>query len=649
MSFDERPLIIAGMPHPSEGALREAIEDSGCVLELPADEVGTRDSPTDGKSPFTVLHDQLLQREEDELQPWLVDGSRSTGRFTTAASELIGRFSCASTPWGWVDARTTLFLEFWDDLLPEARWIFLFSRPSLFAWTLIADDRLRELTAVPVRQALTAFTAWREYGARLQAFVADRPDRCFLLEVPGGLARSAPALNAALKDWGYALDPIHPSALSPRCLYIERAPSWVRWCEAASAPTLRAWRSLRDLAERRESAGRATTTSPSASTSGGGRGGRRVCVAGWNRQAYSQTFVLAHVNRLPVQTTVLVKRGRRYVTRDEFRVGSVPERIIEAILREFRVDPQLVVDRSLSRFLRRERVDAVLVEFGPNGAKLWRACRRAGVPLVVHFHGFDAHSEATLEEYASEYARMFENVAAIIAVSSVMRRKLIDMGAPPELVHLNPCGVDVSDFPPADPGRAPPTFLAVGRFVSKKGPLLTILSFRDVLDAVPDARLLMVGEGPLLDGCRQVADGLGLRDHVRFLGSRPHRQVARLMREARAFVQHSLVADDGDSEGTPVAVLEAGATGIPVVVTRHAGIAEAVIHGRTGYLVDERDVSAMSAYLKDLARDPELASTLGARARDHVSRHHSMAIHIEKLWGVIERAIEAKGAEGGLA
>ena len=114
------------------------------------------------------------------------------------------------------------------------------------------------------------------------------------------------------------------------------------------------------------------------------------------------------------------------------------------------------------------------------------------------------------------------------------------------------------------------------------------------------------------------------------------------MRGVRVFVQHSLVAEDRDSEGTPVAVLEAGATGIPVVCTRHAGIADSVVHAETGYLVDERDVSSMAGYMKELARDPGLASAMGARAREYVSRNHSMDAHLRRLWEIIERAIETK-------
>jgi Glycosyl transferases group 1 len=102
---------------------------------------------------------------------------------------------------------------------------------------------------------------------------------------------------------------------------------------------------------------------------------------------------------------------------------------------------------------------------------------------------------------------------------------------------------------------------------------------------------------------------------VTFLGEQPHDVVAAELRGARAFVQHSITAVDGDSEGLPNSVLEASATGIPVVSTRHAGIPEIVVDGTTGYLVDEHDVPAMVTQMERLLGDPALAATLGRAGR----------------------------------
>jgi glycosyltransferase involved in cell wall biosynthesis len=113
-----------------------------------------------------------------------------------------------------------------------------------------------------------------------------------------------------------------------------------------------------------------------------------------------------------------------------------------------------------------------------------------------------------------------------------------------------------------------------------------------------------------------------------------------MMRRARAFVQHSVRTSYGDSEGTPVAVLEAGASGLPVVSTRHAGIKDVVIEGETGFLVDEGDIEGMAAHMLTLARDADLAGRMGRRAREHVAANFSMEQHIARLAEVLEGAAQ---------
>src|SRR5262249_50305874 len=160
-----------------------------------------------------------------------------------------------------------------------------------------------------------------------------------------------------------------------------------------------------------------------------------------------------------------------------------------------------------------------------------------------------------LREFSADYRTLFQQARAIVAVSTPMREKLIALGARPEIVHCNPCGVDCRLFRSGAPAAAPPTFLAVGRFVDKKAPQLTLLAFAHVHRQRDDARLRMIGNGPLLDACRDLARGLGVESAVTFLGAQPHGVIQEEMRRARAFVQHSVEAPSGDSEGTPTAIL----------------------------------------------------------------------------------------------
>src|SRR5262249_12100803 len=134
-----------------------------------------------------------------------------------------------------------------------------------------------------------------------------------------------------------------------------------------------------------------------------------------------------------------------------------------------------VRNRILTRYLRSNQVNVVLAEYGPTGVSVMDACRYARIPLVVHFHGFDAYHFPTLGKYGRAYQRMFSAAVALVAVSHDMEQQLIALGAPSEKVHYVPYGVDPSIFYGANPLSSEPLFVAFGRFVNKKGPHLTIL------------------------------------------------------------------------------------------------------------------------------------------------------------------------------
>jgi glycosyltransferase involved in cell wall biosynthesis len=138
--------------------------------------------------------------------------------------------------------------------------------------------------------------------------------------------------------------------------------------------------------------------------------------------------------------------------------------------------------------------------------------------------------------------------------------------------------------------------------------------------------------------CRDLAGALELAASVDFPGRLPQEEVARAMQGARAFVQHSVTASTGDAEGTPVAILEAGASGLPVVATRHTGIAESVVEDETGFLVDERDVGGMAEHMIRLAREPELAAEIGAAARERVVAEYSMERRNRVLHDILAEA-----------
>ena len=281
------------------------------------------------------------------------------------------------------------------------------------------------------------------------------------------------------------------------------------------------------------------------------------------------------------------------------------------------------------------RADVILAEYGPSGVRVLDAARRSGVPLVVRFHGYDMSIRSVLKAHEESYRKLFTGASGLIGVSREMVDKLISLGAPAAKVHHRPCGVDCSLFDGGRPAGTSPTFLVVGRLVEKKAPHLTIASFANVWRQRPDARLRIVGDGPLMGVCVDLVAGLGMREAVTFLGTQPPGQVQSELRRARGFLQHSVEALDGDREGTPVAVVEASSTGLPVVATRHGGIPDVVVDHETGYLVAERDLTSMSEAILRLIDHPDVANQLGAHGRLRVQAHFSMDHTVEHLWRVL--------------
>lgn len=383
------------------------------------------------------------------------------------------------------------------------------------------------------------------------------------------------------------------------------------------------------------------------------RGDPVVCVVAPSAAGTPETFIRTHLERLPVSTrflyggwfpclvgdddSPLLPSAGRFLTRAVARVvGAEPGRVHTAA---FRAYPAKLRRYLLSRYFHQEQVRAVVAEYGTTAATLAPVCAGLRIPLIAYFHGFDAYETWVLDRFAAGYRFLFQHAAGIVAVSRHMESQLISLGAPRDRLHYIPYGVDESLFNGSEPALAPPLFVAVGRFVDKKAPHLTLLAFSKVLGRVRDARLVMIGDGPLLESCRKLAVALGIAEAVDFLGTKPHAEIADMMRRARGFLQHSVRPSHGDMEGTPLALLEANASGLPAVVTRHGGISDVVVDGETGFLVDECDVTAMASGIIRLAEQPDLAGTLGRAARERILRHFSLDRMVANLWQVIDRAI----------
>lgn len=366
-----------------------------------------------------------------------------------------------------------------------------------------------------------------------------------------------------------------------------------------------------------------------------------LCIIKPNKDAFSETFIQEHINRLHGNKKVLY--GGSFPVYDhegKYLIKSVYG-IISYLIQKRLLKKQDIPVRTnaLIAYLKAQKIDVVFAEYGTVGAMVTEACKLAHIPLIIHYHGFDVHHRATVAKYLPWYKKAFNYASAFIAVSGNMVDELKKLGAPADKIHYASCGIDTDKFPLLDISGTKKNFLSVGRFVEKKSPQSVVKAFKIVNEKFADAKLTMVGQGPLFEDTKKLITDLGLDGSVTLTGVLKTEQIKDLMANSRAFVQHSVTAENGDSEGTPVTVLEASSSGLPIVSTRHAGIKEAVVDGITGYLGNEHDIEAMALAMIKLAEVPDLAVTMGKAGREHMLNNYDMNKRIALLDSIIKSSI----------
>jgi len=359
-----------------------------------------------------------------------------------------------------------------------------------------------------------------------------------------------------------------------------------------------------------------------------------------NQNPYSETFIQAHKQYLRDQVFYYYGTGNTIQLEGFDRLvpwyRSLWYRLVTKL---FKKPTHYLRDAQLRYSLRMHRIDAVLVEYGNHAYHLRSLLQGCNNPVVVHFHGYDASVKAILER-CHNYRDVFELATTVVAVSKVMQQQLLVLGCPKEKLLYNVYGPR-SEFESIEPDFKEPQFVSIGRFADKKAPYYPILAFRKVLETHPKAKLLMAGDGILLNTCKNLVKHLNLESSVTFLGVVDASETRDLLTHSVALVQHSITANNGDMEGTPLAILEASAAGLPVLATKHAGIPDVVVHGETGWLCEEHDVAAMANYMLWTLEHIEEAKQMGAKGKTLVQDQFNLKRHIDVLQNTLEKATKS--------
>lgn len=332
---------------------------------------------------------------------------------------------------------------------------------------------------------------------------------------------------------------------------------------------------------------------------------------------------------LPIDRTVVVNAGGIWGTAQEFlfkQTGFAPSFYQKLHM----LNPKLIH-----------------AHFGVCGALALPLSKELDVPLIVTFHGFDAsmtdeyalrHSLST-RVYVQRREQLKHESHLFIAVSEFIKCSLTKQGFPENRIKVHYIGIDIDKFSADASVIRQRKVLFVGRLVEKKGCEYLIKAMAKVQAHYPDIELLVIGDGPL----RAELEALAKQSlqFYSFLGLQTSDQVKVWMSQTSVLVAPSVTTSDGDTEGLPMVILEAQAMGLPVISTCHAGIPEAIVDGKSGFLVQEGDWEAIAHQVEVLMNNADVWQSISHQAKQSVSTNFNLKTQISKLediyWNLIQK------------
>jgi len=292
--------------------------------------------------------------------------------------------------------------------------------------------------------------------------------------------------------------------------------------------------------------------------------------------------------------------------------------------------------------VRSGRVDVIHSHFAVAGWKYLDLSARLEAPHIVSFYGFDYEYLPFIEPvWHDRYQALFAKANLFLCEGPFGAATLMRQGCPGKKIAIAPLGVEVTRIPfhRRRKRRGVLRLVQIASFREKKGHLYTARAFAEALRTVPELTLTFVGSDPV--GLRKQLQasitGTVAEGKIQFMEGISFSRLHDFLSDFDAFIHPSLRTDQMDSEGgAPVVLLDAQATGMPVLSTEHADIPSVVQHGVTGLLSAERDVGALA---KSIIRFAEMENDeyqeFSAAARRHVEEHYGVvdcARHIRAVY-----------------
>lgn len=376
--------------------------------------------------------------------------------------------------------------------------------------------------------------------------------------------------------------------------------------------------------------------------------------------SYCTTFLKPEMRHIYRQVTGLQRWETFVVCRERLEAEQFPfvdvvmppvgrsNFLRRAWLKYVRREPPIVYRGeygALAGVLEARQADLLHVYFGHTGVHLLPFLRRWPKPAVVSFHGMDVQTRADRPGYETNLRALLAEIPLVLVRSESLRDRVLDLGADPAKVRINRTGIPLDAFPMAvrvRPADGAWHLVQACRLIEKKGLTVSLRAFARLVSVCPAARFTIAGEGPLRESLERLAGELGVSDRVDFAGFMDQAGLRDLYHRAHVFVHPSQLTADQNQEGIPNSMLEAMATGLPVLATLHGGIPEAVRHGATGWLVPERDEDGLFESMKRLTGEPGLWEAMGRAAAADVREQFEHSAQIARLEGFYDEALSTR-------
>jgi len=294
--------------------------------------------------------------------------------------------------------------------------------------------------------------------------------------------------------------------------------------------------------------------------------------------------------------------------------------------------------------LLQNHIRLIHAHFAWEGIRMTGLKKKLNLPLITGIYGKDVYEHTKDPFYRWRLRRLFKHGDLFLTFSEKMRERIIRLGCPANKAVTHHGGADFRKFTFSQRSISPGqriNLLMVGRFVEKKGFEYGIRAFSEIEKIHPAAHLNIIGSGAMQEDIERLIFNLGLGKKISLLGSKNHDDYIKELSNSHLLIAPSVAAKSGDEEGgINTVVIEAFATGLPVVATIHAG-SELVFDNKTGFLAEEANVKDLADKIDRVLSSPELLPKLGQNARKLVESDFDMLKQTGRLEAIYKELIKS--------